>query len=64
LTQREPETIVAVVTLDPEKVRGGGAPVFVASGPKEREKIATYLSRIMDVQVHDLENGTYVLVRH
>jgi hypothetical protein len=55
---------VAVVALATDKVLPGGVPVFVASGPEEREKVAMYLSRIMDVQVHDLENGVYVLVKH
>jgi len=58
------EKIVAVVTLNPDTVRPGGVPVFVAGTPEEREKISLYLSRVMDVMVHDLENGTYVLVRH
>ncbi len=56
--------IIAVVTLTPDKVLPGGAPIFVASGPEEREKVSMYLSRITDAQVHDLENGTYVLVKH
>jgi hypothetical protein len=58
------ERILAIVTLQPDKVQGGGAPVFVASGDAEREKVATYLSRILAAQVHDLENGTYILVNH
>lgn len=58
------EKILAIVTLTPDKVQGGGAPVFVTSGDEEREKVATYLSRILAAQVHDLENGTYILVSH
>jgi len=42
----------------------GGAPIFVASSPEEREKISTYLSRILNAQAHDLENGIYIIVRH
>ncbi len=42
----------------------GGAPIFVASSPEEREKVSTYLSRILNAQVHDLENGIYIIVRH
>ena len=57
-------SIIAVVTLASETILPGGVPVFVASGPEEREKVSTYLSRITDAQVHDLENGVYVLVRH
>jgi hypothetical protein len=60
---REAGTILAVVTLRPESV-GGAVPVFYAREESEREKLATYLSRILDAMVHDLENGTYILVRH
>lgn len=56
--------LIAVVTLDPGKVLTGGATVFVAATPDEREKVARYLGRILDAQVHDLENGVYVVVRH
>lgn len=58
------EAIVAIVTLTPDKVKPGGAPIFVAGTVEERERVAMYISRIMDVMVHDLENGTYILVRH
>ncbi len=56
-------TILAVVTLRHDAV-GGGAPIFYANDEAERERIATYLSRILDAMVHDLENGTYILVKH
>jgi len=58
------ERILAIVTLTPDKVMSGGAPTFVAASREERERIATYLSRILSAQVHDLENGVYILVRH
>ncbi|MDQ7792890.1 MAG: hypothetical protein RDU89_00560 [bacterium] len=57
------ETILAVVTLHRETV-GGGAPIFYAKDEEEREKIALYLSRILDAMAHDLENGTYIIVKH
>lgn len=56
--------ILAVITLDPELVRGGGAPVFAARDRMEQDRIATYLSRITGGVVHDLENGVYILVKH
>ncbi|OPY58929.1 MAG: hypothetical protein A4E55_00535 [Pelotomaculum sp. PtaU1.Bin035] len=56
-------TILAVITLQMEKV-SGGAPIFFARDEEEQEKIALYLSKILDAMVHDLENGTYVVVRH
>lgn len=56
-------TILAVVTLDMERV-SGGAPIFFAGNEAEREQTAIYLSKILDAMVHDLGNGTYVVVRH
>ncbi len=56
-------TILAVVTLDMKMV-AGGAPIFYATDEESREKTAGYLSRILDATVHDLENGTYIIVSH
>lgn len=55
--------VLAVVTLNMDQV-GGGAPIFFARNEDEQEKIARYLSKILDAMVHDLENGTYIVVRH
>ncbi|HHW74728.1 MAG TPA: hypothetical protein GX744_05675 [Firmicutes bacterium] len=56
--------ILAVITLDPSLVSGGGAPVFVARDRIEQDRIATYMARITEGVVHDLENGVYILVKH
>ena len=56
--------ILALITLDPALVGSGGAPVFIARDQAEQDRIATYLARITEGVVHDLENGVYVLVRH
>jgi hypothetical protein len=58
------KTILAVILQDPEQVRGGGAPVFIARDRIEQDRIAAYLARITEGVVHDLENGVYVLVKH
>ncbi len=55
--------ILAVVSIKKDRV-SGGAPIFFASNEEEQEKVASYLSRILDAMVHDLENGTYILVKH
>jgi hypothetical protein len=60
---REEKRILAVVTLDGEHV-AGGAPIFVAKSEEEREQIAMYIAKALDAMVHDLENGTYIIVRH
>ncbi|MDO9535773.1 MAG: hypothetical protein Q7J85_10700 [Bacillota bacterium] len=56
--------ILAIVALDAEKVGGCGTPVFFAVNKEEQDKIATYLARITEGVVHDLENGTYIVVKH
>jgi hypothetical protein len=56
--------ILAIITTKPEKVFGGGAPVFISQTEEEQDKIATILARVTDGVIHDLENGVYLLVRH
>lgn len=57
--------VLAIVTLNPEKVIAGGkAPVFFASDQAEQERVSTVLSEILLGMVHDLENGVYIIVRH
>ncbi|MFO7151620.1 MAG: hypothetical protein DIU66_000050 [Bacillota bacterium] len=57
------EVILAIVTVDGTQP-ASGVPVFYAKDEEEREKIASNLARILSGMVHDLENGTYVIVRH
>jgi hypothetical protein len=59
------ETIIAVITKNKASVSpGGGAPVFYADTDEELEKLAMYISRITTGMVHDLENGTYLIIKH
>ncbi len=55
--------IMAVVTLDRNRA-GGQAPIFYADNQDELSRTALLLARILAAAVHDLENGTLVLVRH
>ncbi|HBC94636.1 MAG TPA: hypothetical protein DCZ10_17495 [Pelotomaculum sp.] len=56
-------TILAIVTLQMSMV-GEGTPVFLARNEEEQQKVAGYLSKILDANVHDLENGSLILVKH
>jgi hypothetical protein len=38
----------------------GGAPIFFARNEEEMERVAGYLSTILDAMVHDLGNGSYI----
>lgn len=57
------KVILAVITQDPQLVNGG-APIFIASSQEEQQRIALYLSRVLDGMVHDLGNGVFVIVNH
>lgn len=58
------DDIVAIVTLHPDTVQGGGAPVFVAKDEERLKRMALLLSKMTRGMIHDLEDGTYVIVRH
>lgn len=55
--------ILAVISLNKDLV-SGGAPIFFARNEEEMETVAGYLEKILDAMVHDLGNGTYIVVRH
>ncbi len=55
--------IVAVVTLRAD-VQAGGVPVFPAADEAERDKMARLLAKLLRGTIHDLEDGSYVIVRH
>jgi len=57
------KVILAVIAQDSQLVFGG-APVFIASSQEEQEKIALYLSRILNGMIHDVGNGVLVIVNH
>lgn len=54
--------IFCVVTTDASRVApGGGAPVFVAKDLEEQARIAMWISRTTNADVHDLHNGVWFL---
>lgn len=55
--------IMAVVTMDKNKV-GGGAPIFIVQDEEEQQKVAFSLEKILDASAHDLQNGTLIVVKH
>jgi hypothetical protein len=55
--------ILAVVTGDAQSA-AGGAPIFVVPDSGERLRVAMLIAKILTAMVHDLENGTYLVVRH
>jgi hypothetical protein len=55
--------IVAIVSIDKDSV-AGGAPIFIEPDEHNRESTAFMLEKILDATVHDLKNGSFVLVNH
>ncbi|WP_028561314.1 capping complex subunit for YIEGIA [Paenibacillus pinihumi] len=55
--------IVAVVTTKKDMVRGG-APIFFEENQQQVEETAFLLEKILDASVHDLKNGTLIIVNH
>lgn len=56
--------LLAIITINPESVKGAGCPVFLATDEEQQQKISLLLARILAGDVHDLENGVYVIVKH
>jgi hypothetical protein len=56
-------TIIAVVSIDRERI-AGGAPIFITDTADEQQKVAFKLEKILDATAHDLQNGTFILVKH
>lgn len=52
----------AVVTTKKDTVWGGMAPIFYAENEQEQVRIALWISRITNADVHDLHNGTMILI--
>lgn len=58
------ENIIAIVTTNRSMISTTTVPVFYVEGEEEKEKMALLISKITMGMVHDLENGSYVIVKH
>ena len=58
------EYILAIVTQDPGLVQGCGCPVFVANESGPQKRLVLMLARILGGNVHDLENGVFIICKH
>lgn len=57
-----PILFAIVVTNKDAVLYGGMAPVFKAKDEQEQHDIAMWISRITNANVHNLPNGTVILV--
>ncbi|WP_047152641.1 capping complex subunit for YIEGIA [Aneurinibacillus tyrosinisolvens] len=55
--------ILAVITMDRNRV-GGGAPVFYANSQKELQEIAATLERTIDGMAHEVTADTLIIIKH
>ncbi len=56
--------ILVIITTSPDKVSGGGVPVFTCKDKKEMEKVAFTLSKLVMGSIHQVTEDIYVIVRH
>jgi len=60
----ESGVLIAIVTTNPDVVRGGAAPILIAKNKEQMERMALLISRMCQAAIHDLENDVYFLYRH
>jgi hypothetical protein len=58
------ENIVAVVTSNKSIIGGQCAPVFIAKDESEGERLALIIAKTTMGMLHQLDAGTYIIVRH
>ncbi|MGI6082563.1 MAG: capping complex subunit for YIEGIA [Limnochordia bacterium] len=56
-------SIMAVVTMHSDRV-SGGAPIFLARDQTELEAMAAAIARVMAGMVHEVSEGTLMIVKH
>lgn len=57
------KSILAIVSTSKELV-GGGAPIFIVKDAEELQRKIFLLENILDAMAHELDDSTYVMVRH
>lgn len=56
--------LLSIITIKPEKISGGGVPVFKCESREEMERISFALGKVTNGMVHELDRDIYVIVRH
>jgi len=54
--------IVAIITMKPEAIQGGGAPVFIVENIKHLQKMSLTLGKLMEATAHEVEEETTIIV--
>jgi len=58
------DSIIAIVTTNKATVGAPNSPVFFVENDEERERTALLIAKSTRGMVHDLQGGTYIIVRH
>ncbi|GAA0369621.1 capping complex subunit for YIEGIA [Bacillus horti] len=58
------KSILAIVTTSEQNIKGGGAPVFIVKDHDEIQHKIFLLENILDAMGHELDEQTFILVKH
>lgn len=58
------EYTLAIITTDKSMTISGGCPIFYAQDNKELQKKAMLMAKSVGGMVHDMTNGTLIVVKH
>lgn len=56
-------TIVAAVTLNTDYITGD-LPIVIAKDEEDQDKLARHIANVLQSTIHDLGNGTFLIVQH
>ena len=56
-------TIVAAVTLNTDYITGD-LPIVIAKDEADQDKLARHIANVLQSTIHDLGNGTFLIVQH
>lgn len=55
---------MAIITTKPERIKGGGVPVFIVENKELLQKISDTLGKTLDATAHEVDSETMVVIAH
>ncbi len=59
-----PTIMVAIVTTESVRIKGGGVPVFIEENEKGLYERSASLESILDASAHEIDPHTIIIVSH
>lgn len=59
-----PTSIIAVITMKQENLKGGGVPVFITENKEALQQTSSSLEKILDASAHEIDQYTMIIVAH